>query len=114
MIREQELHDYNKWLMEVWNPKQLYIPFSIDAPKAYLKYKRINSLARRTINWNTKITDSDFSQRMKNMFTDMELETFADIHAFYHKDNLGMYNFLKVRNFGRKSIEEIKASGLLY
>jgi hypothetical protein len=39
-MTEQELHDYNKWLMEVWNPNQLYIPFEIDAPKAYLKYKR--------------------------------------------------------------------------
>ena len=36
--REQDLHHYNKWLMEVWNPKQLYIPFAIDAPRAYLKY----------------------------------------------------------------------------
>lgn len=43
-MKEQELHDYNKWLMEVWNPNQLYIPFSIDAPKAYLYYmKKIES-----------------------------------------------------------------------
>lgn len=39
MITEQDLHEYNKWLMEVWNPNQLYIPFGIDAPKAYLTYK---------------------------------------------------------------------------
>jgi hypothetical protein len=39
MITEAELHDYNKWLMEVWNPNQLYIPFELDAPKAYLRHK---------------------------------------------------------------------------
>lgn len=39
-MTEQNLHDYNKWLMEVWNPKQLYIPFAIDAPNAYLKYQK--------------------------------------------------------------------------
>ena len=38
-MNEQELHDYTKWLMEVWNPNQLYIPFAIDAPRAYLRYK---------------------------------------------------------------------------
>jgi len=39
-MTEQELHDYNKWLMEVWNPNQLRIPFVEDAPRAYLKYKK--------------------------------------------------------------------------
>ena len=39
MITEAELHNYNKWLMEVWNPNQLHIPFESDAPKAYLQYK---------------------------------------------------------------------------
>jgi len=38
MATEKELHEYNKWLMGVWNPNQLYIPFSIDAPKAFLEY----------------------------------------------------------------------------
>lgn len=38
-MTEQNLHDYNKWLMEVWNPNQLYIPFAIDAPKAFLDYQ---------------------------------------------------------------------------
>tara|TARA_R110000850_G_scaffold181386_1_gene306730 strand:+ start:1569 stop:1820 length:252 start_codon:yes stop_codon:yes gene_type:complete len=38
-MTEQNLHDYNKWLMEVWNPNQLYIPFGIDAPKAFLDYQ---------------------------------------------------------------------------
>jgi len=37
--REQDLHHYNKWLMEVWIPN-LYIPFAIDAPRAYLKYRK--------------------------------------------------------------------------
>ena len=38
-MSEQELHDYNQWLVEVWNPSQLYIPFMQDAPSAYLMYK---------------------------------------------------------------------------
>lgn len=38
-MTEQELHEYNKWLMEVWNPEQLHIPFVVDAPRAYLKYR---------------------------------------------------------------------------
>jgi len=41
---EQELHEYNQWLMEVWNPNQLYIPFAKDAPNAFLKYKKENCL----------------------------------------------------------------------
>jgi hypothetical protein len=39
MIREKDLQEYNKWLMEVWNPNQLHIPFSIDAPKAFLEHR---------------------------------------------------------------------------
>jgi hypothetical protein len=39
MITEQDLHEYNKWLMEVWNPNQLHIPFSVDAPRAFLKHR---------------------------------------------------------------------------
>lgn len=50
MITEAELHDYNKWLMEVWNPNQLYIPFEIDAPKAYLRFKA-EQLNIPKINW---------------------------------------------------------------
>lgn len=38
-MNEQELREYTKWLMEVWNPNQLYIPFAVDAPKAYLRHK---------------------------------------------------------------------------
>ena len=38
-MTKQNLHDYNKWLMEVQNPNQLYIPFAIDAPKAFLDYQ---------------------------------------------------------------------------
>lgn len=41
-MTEQDLHDYNKWLMEVWNPNQLYIPFVKDAPSAFLQYKKAN------------------------------------------------------------------------
>ena len=38
-MTEQELHDYNKWLMERWTTNQFRIPFVEDAPRAYLKYK---------------------------------------------------------------------------
>lgn len=39
LLTEKDLHEYNKWLMEVWNTNQLYIPFSIDAPNAFLDYR---------------------------------------------------------------------------
>jgi len=39
-MSEQDLQDYTKWLMEVWNPTQLYIPFAVDAPKAYLRHRK--------------------------------------------------------------------------
>lgn len=42
-MSEQELHDYNEWLTEVWNPNQLHIPFMQDAPGAYLRYKEKES-----------------------------------------------------------------------
>ena len=109
-MRLEYLHEYNKWLMEVWNPKQLYIPFAIDAPRAFLEYKEKKS----QIVWSTKIRESDFSIRLKNILLAMGLETFADIHAYYHKDNKGVRNFLIVRNFGMKSVKELKSSGLLY
>lgn len=44
-MTEQDLKDYNQWLMEVWNPNQLYIPFVADAPSAYLSYLEKNKKA---------------------------------------------------------------------
>ncbi len=38
-MTEQNLHDYNKWLTEVWSKQFCNIPFMADAPKAYLKYR---------------------------------------------------------------------------
>lgn len=38
-MNEQDLHEYNKWLTEVWCSKQFHIPFVNDAPSAYLKYR---------------------------------------------------------------------------
>lgn len=38
-MTEQDLHRYNKWLTEVWSKQHSNIPFMIDAPKAYLKYR---------------------------------------------------------------------------
>ena len=50
MITEQDLHEYNKWLMEVWNPNQLYIPFAIDAPKAFLDHRsKVKNLSSNTV-----------------------------------------------------------------
>lgn len=40
MILEKDLQEYTKWLMEVWNPNQLHIPFALDAPQAFLAYKK--------------------------------------------------------------------------
>jgi len=39
-MTEQDLHDYNKWLTEVWSEQHTNIPFMIDAPQAYLKYRK--------------------------------------------------------------------------
>lgn len=50
MITEQDLHEYNKWLMEVWNPNQLYIPFAIDAPKAFLDHRsKVEKLSKADV-----------------------------------------------------------------
>jgi hypothetical protein len=50
MITEQDLHEYNKWLMGVWNPNQLYIPFAIDAPKAFLDHRsKVKNLSSNTV-----------------------------------------------------------------
>jgi hypothetical protein len=50
MITEQDLHEYNKWLMKVWNPNQLYIPFAIDAPKAFLDHRsKVKNLSSNTV-----------------------------------------------------------------
>ena len=38
-MTEQDLHDYNKWLTEVWSKQHSNIPFMKDAPNAYLKYR---------------------------------------------------------------------------
>lgn len=38
-MTEQDLHDYNKWLTEIWSKQHSNIPFMADAPKAYLKYR---------------------------------------------------------------------------
>ena len=39
-MTEQFLHDYNKWLTEVWSKQQINIPFMIDAPSAFLSYRK--------------------------------------------------------------------------
>lgn len=53
MINEQELQKYTQWLMHVWNPNQLHIPFAIDAPRAYLRHEHeVKNLdIPRVINW---------------------------------------------------------------
>tara|TARA_R110002153_G_scaffold111547_1_gene253282 strand:- start:66 stop:359 length:294 start_codon:yes stop_codon:yes gene_type:complete len=38
-MTEQDLHDYNKWLTEVWSKQHSNIPFMKDAPNGYLKYR---------------------------------------------------------------------------
>lgn len=53
-MTEKELTDYTTWLMEVWNPNQLYIPFATDAPKAYLDYLKINNRSIGCPEWLTE------------------------------------------------------------
>lgn len=39
MINKQDLlKDYTQWLMRIWNPDQLHIPFAENAPQAYISY----------------------------------------------------------------------------
>ena len=56
-MTEQDLHDYNKWLMEVWNPKQLYIPFAIDAPNAYLTYRKEQLIIADVVGRSEQLAD---------------------------------------------------------
>ena len=44
MITKQDLLDYNKFLMEVWNPNHLHIPFAEEAPRAYLDYRETHPI----------------------------------------------------------------------
>lgn len=39
MINKQDLlKDYTQWLMRIWNPNELHIPFAENAPQAYISY----------------------------------------------------------------------------
>jgi hypothetical protein len=47
-MTEQDLHDYNKWLVEVWSPNELYISRVMSAPKAFLKYRAQSEVINNT------------------------------------------------------------------
>ena len=56
-MTEQNLHDYNKWLTEVWSKQHSNIPFMQDAPNAYLKYRSEQLIIADVINW-VAVSDS--------------------------------------------------------
>lgn len=65
MITEKDLHDYNKWLMTVWNPNQLYIPFAIDAPKAFIEHQNNQ---KSVSNANTS-SENDINNKTKQLLS---------------------------------------------
>lgn len=74
MITEQDLHEYNNWLMNVWNPNQLIIPFASESPSAFLKWKSEKDntselvLFSRFISNNSKLTKYMTSQELIEEF----------------------------------------------
>jgi hypothetical protein len=78
-MTEQDLHDYNKWLTEVWSEQNSNIPFMIDAPKAYLKYRT------RVKHENIKITFTDLEMsgttlvKFLEVVKETDTETYAEL-----------------------------------
>ena len=60
-MTEQDLHDYNKWLTEVWSKQHSNIPFMKDAPNAYLKY-RTKQLTIPDVVGSAQVDCLDYSQ----------------------------------------------------
>ena len=67
-MTEQDLHDYNKWLTEVWSKQHSNIPFMKDAPNAYLKYRT----KQLTLNGVVKSLPQDNYCNVCNLPTDGE------------------------------------------
>lgn len=87
MITENELHEYNKWLMTVWNPNQLYIPFAVDAPKAYLDHiRKVKNISSNTISGRFKVRISEILKitERRNEINNREL---GDIDFLDENDN---------------------------
>jgi len=69
--KETLLQLYSKWLMEVWNPNQLYIPFPNDAPKAFLR----------------EIKEETDLSKLKNTFDELGIK--------YHELQEGEYTYIQ-------------------
>ncbi len=65
-MTEKDLHGYNKWLVEVWNPNQLYIPFIESAPNAYLNsIKDKMKIYKIECYWEMPLAQGSFKTREK-------------------------------------------------
>ena len=82
MITENELHKYNKWLMTVWNPNQLYIPFAVDAPKAYLDYRsKVENISSNTILADRLPNAEDVKRWYRLLVSKSEIDMQKDVEA---------------------------------
>jgi hypothetical protein len=81
-MTEQDLHEYNKWLMKVWNPNQLYIPFAIDAPKAFLDHRsKVKNLSSNTVLADRLPNAEDVKRWYQLLVGKGEIEMQKDIEA---------------------------------
>jgi hypothetical protein len=77
MITEEDLRDYTEWLIKVWNPNQLYIPFAEQAPKVYLNANKISKDSKIEVN-----------KRRLNRLTEQK-----DVLEKDHKGNEDKYSY---------------------
>ena len=72
-MTEQDLHDYNKWLTEVWSKQHSNIPFMKDAPNAYLKY-RAKQLTLTDVSQQRELLKVlEYTRQIKNNPKDIQL-----------------------------------------
>jgi hypothetical protein len=89
-MTEQDLHDYNKWITEVWSKQHSNIPFMIDAPKAYLKY-RAKQLTIPVFMWRfcayktKKKYESGEHYFVKDFLDHAEMKVFSGEHSAKEK-----------------------------
>jgi len=91
MITENELHEYNKWLMTVWNPNQLYIPFAVDAPKAYLEHRnKVKNISSNTVLADRLPNAEDVKRWYQLLVGKSEIDMQKDVEATLRYDVQGL------------------------
>jgi outer membrane usher protein FimD/PapC len=78
-MTEKDLHEYNKWLTEVWNPNQLHIPFMKDAPSAFIKYRDEQLRLHLVVGQSEQLKAfADYAQKKMWEDGDKDLSEFVD------------------------------------